>query len=91
MRGVNSLGEADVSEFVARLVEWQASLGMNDSEFAAYLGISKSYWSLLRSGRRSGGLGAEKLLLRVLREKPEFEFYVTAALRKRLREGEGAA
>jgi transcriptional regulator with XRE-family HTH domain len=39
-------------------VEWakriQALLGMNDPKFAEELGITESYWSLLKSGKRSG-------------------------------------
>lgn len=84
---VQSERAAEAGAFVGKLVEWQGALGLHDAAFARHLGISRSYWSMLKRGGRPGGFRSEKLLRRVLREKPEFEFYVTADLRAQTARG----
>jgi len=38
---------------IEKIIEEQQKLGLTDTEFAKYLGISISYWSLLKRGKRS--------------------------------------
>lgn len=74
------------SEFMAKVEEWREAQGLSPREFAVLLGISEGYLSQLRSGKRRGSLRAEKLIDAVLRKRPEFEFYLTADLRRRSHE-----
>lgn len=54
---------------IETVAEWQVARGLKDDAFAALLGISRPYWSQLRSGARRPG----PLFYRgVLRALPEF-------------------
>ena len=66
--------------FVSRMNEWRKALGWGHEKFAAYLGISRNYWWLLRTNQRELTIGVAQ---RVLRERPEFEHYLAAAIRDR--------
>ncbi|HXI16856.1 MAG TPA: hypothetical protein VNM48_10820 [Chloroflexota bacterium] len=66
------------SQFIGKLEEWRADLQMTNREFAAHLGISEGYWSRLRDGDRIGNYRAEKLIDRVLGERPELKFFLDA-------------
>ncbi len=66
--------------FVERMDDWRKALAMGHEEFARYLGISKQYWWLLRTGRRGLTIGVAQ---RVLRERPELEHFLAAAIRDR--------
>jgi hypothetical protein len=66
--------------FVDRMDDWRRSLGMTHVGFAAYLGISRNYWWLLRTHQRELTIGVAQ---RVLRERPEFEYFLSAAIRGR--------
>jgi transcriptional regulator with XRE-family HTH domain len=50
------------------LMQRQESLGLNESEFAEHLGISRSMWWLVKSGQRNPG---GKFLRAVMRNLPE--------------------
>lgn len=58
------------NELLGRLQEIQRFLGSTDREFAARLGITHSYWVMLRNGKRSPG---RKLFVGVIKAFPELE------------------
>jgi hypothetical protein len=60
--------------------DWRKALGMRHKDFARYLNISKQYWWLLRTHRRGLTIGVAQ---RVLRERPELEHFLAAAIRER--------
>jgi hypothetical protein len=66
--------------FVERMDDWRKALGWGHERFARYLGISKQYWWLLRTRRRGLTIGVAQ---RVLRERPELEHFLAAAIRER--------
>jgi hypothetical protein len=66
--------------FVERMDDWRKALGLGHEEFARYLGMSKQYWWLLRTRRRGLTIGVAQ---RVLRERPELEHFLAAAIRER--------
>lgn len=66
--------------FVERMDEWRRGLGWGHERFAAHIGISRAYWHQLRSGARPLSLPVAQ---RVLRERPEFERYLAAAVLER--------
>jgi hypothetical protein len=66
--------------FVERVEDWRRALGWSHARFAAYLGISRNYWWLLRTHQRDLTIGVAQ---RVLRERPEFEYFLGAAIRGR--------
>ena len=73
---VNSDGVgADPGHFVRELEQWRLSMGLSSNAFADYLDISRSYWSLLRRGKRAVTMA---LVKRVLRERPALAYAVTA-------------
>lgn len=66
---------APTGSLILNLETWRAQLGMQPGEFAAYLGISRSYWAKLRQGVRRAG---PQLITRVLKERPDFYPYVAS-------------
>jgi hypothetical protein len=70
----------DRGRFVERMEEWRRALGWSHARFADYLTMSRQYWYLLRTGRRDVSVGVAQ---RVLRERPELEHYLGAAIRER--------
>jgi len=63
-----------------RLHEIQRFLGSTDDrEFAARLGITHSYWVMLRNGKRKPG---HKLFVGVIKAFPELEKDALSYLRK---------
>jgi hypothetical protein len=66
--------------FVDRMEEWRRALGWSHARFAGHLGISRNYWWLLRSHERPLSIGVAQ---RVMRERPEFGYYLAAAVRER--------
>ena len=66
--------------FVDRMEEWRKALGWSHDRFARYLGISRNYWWLLRTYQRDLSMGVAQ---RVIRERPEFGYYLAAAVRER--------
>lgn len=57
-----------MTELLAAIEECQKNRGLTDSEFARFLGIHYSYWSMIKSGRRPFGL---KFLMVVAAKLPE--------------------
>jgi hypothetical protein len=66
--------------FLERMDEWRKALGWSHARFASHLGISRNYWWLLRTHQRDLTIGVAQ---RVLRERPEFEYFLGAAIRGR--------
>ena len=65
----------DPGHFVRGMERWRAELGLTVNGFADYLGVSRSYWSLVRRGLRPVSMN---LVKRVLRERPELAFALPA-------------
>jgi hypothetical protein len=73
--GYPGAGAAEVGYFVQAIERWRGDLGLSSNHFADYLEISRSYWSLVRRGRRPVSMS---LVRRVLRERPDLGHAVTA-------------
>lgn len=67
--------ERELSHFARGLERWRAELGMGVNAFADYLGVSRSYYSLLRRGLRPPTMA---LAMRVLRERPDLAYTLPA-------------
>lgn len=61
------------------LFERQATLGLNDAQFAEELGITRAQWCYVRRGRQGVGL---KVLAKVLNRFPDLEQKALAYLRE---------
>ena len=61
--------------FVRGVERWRAELGLSSNAFADQLGVSRSYYSLVRRGLRPPTMA---LAMRVLRERPELAFALPA-------------
>jgi hypothetical protein len=57
-----------ISRFQRLTEQWQASLGLNDTEFSAFLERPKQEWHFYRSGERDP---SRRFISRVLRKAPE--------------------
>src|SRR4029453_14120704 len=66
--------------FVERMDDWRKALGLGHEGFARYLGMSKQYWGLLRPRPRGRTIGVRQ---RGVRERPELEHFLAAAIRER--------
>ena len=65
----------DPGHFVRGMERWRAELGLSSNAFADKLGVSRSYWSLVRRGLRPLSMA---IVNRVLRERPELAFALPA-------------
>jgi hypothetical protein len=57
-----------ISRFQRLTEQWQASLGLNDAEFSAFLERPKQEWHFYRSGERHP---SRRFISRVLSKAPE--------------------
>jgi hypothetical protein len=74
--------------FVLKLDEWRRQLGMGHTAFATQrLGITRQMWHDLRSGKKRVSL---RLAGRVLRERPEWGYFLAAEATGRASTGAAA-
>lgn len=68
-----------MDELLTRLWQRQAELGLSNTALASEIGVTQSYVSLLRRGKRGGRIGAD-VYLRVLHRFPDLGFALPAVV-----------
>lgn len=66
---------ADPGHFMRQVEGWRTERRQTVRGFAEYLGVSPSYYSLVRRGLRPVTMA---LVMRVLRERPELAYWLPA-------------